>query len=99
MEDVVVMGCGLHPFGRWPDKSVQEMGRVAIREALDDANVEFKDIQVAYTGRVYSGMGAGTQRRQRARPNGDSGHQHGNGVCQFLYGADTGAPRGRRWRL
>ena len=59
MEDVVVMGCGLHPFGRWPDKSVQEMGRVAIREALEDANVEFKDIQVAYTGRVYSGMGAG----------------------------------------
>ena len=59
MEDVVVMGCGLHPFGRWPDRSVEEMGRVAIRQALDDANVEFKDIQVAYTGRVYSGMGAG----------------------------------------
>ncbi len=59
MEDVVVMGCGLHPFGRWPEKSVQQMGRVAIRNALRDANVGFKEIQVAYTGRVYSGMGAG----------------------------------------
>lgn len=59
MEEVVVMGCGLHPFGRWPDKSVMELGRVAIKEALDDANVTFKDIQAAYTGRVYSGMGAG----------------------------------------
>lgn len=59
MEDVVVMGCGLHPFGRWPEKSVQEMGRVAIHSALEDANVTMKDIQVAYTGRVYSGMGAG----------------------------------------
>lgn len=59
MEDVVVLGCGLHPFGRWPEKSVQEMGRVAIHSALEDANVTMKDIQVAYTGRVYSGMGAG----------------------------------------
>ena len=59
MADVVVMGCGLHPFGRWPDKSTSEMGRVAIEQALSDANVSFKDIQVAYTGRVYSGMGAG----------------------------------------
>lgn len=59
MSEVVVMGCGLHPFGRWPDKSVQEMGRVAIRGALEDAGISFRDIQVAYTGRVFSGMGAG----------------------------------------
>lgn len=59
MEEVVVMGCGLHPFGHWPEKSVEEMGGVAIRHSLDDANLEFRDIQVAYTGRVFSGMGAG----------------------------------------
>ncbi|HJM76054.1 MAG TPA: thiolase family protein [Dehalococcoidia bacterium] len=59
MNDVVILGCGLHRFGRHPDKTVQAMGRVAIKEALDEANVSFKDIQVAYTGRVYSGMGAG----------------------------------------
>jgi len=59
MEDIVILGCGLHPFGRHPDKSVQDMGRVAIKGALDDAGMAFKDIQVAYTGRVYSGMGAG----------------------------------------
>lgn len=59
MEEVVIMGCGLHPFGRWPEKSLQEMGRMAIHGALVDAGVEFKDIQVAYTGRVNSGVGAG----------------------------------------
>jgi acetyl-CoA acetyltransferase len=59
MIEVVIMGCGLHPFGRWPDKSAQEMGRVAIKEALDDANVTFKEIPVAFAGRVFSGMGAG----------------------------------------
>jgi acetyl-CoA acetyltransferase len=59
MRDVVILGCGLHPFGRWPDKSVQDMGREAIKGALDDAGVPFRDIEVAYTGRVLSGMGAG----------------------------------------
>lgn len=59
MAEVVVMGCGRHRIGRWPDKSVQDMGRVAIKEALDGARVPFSEIQIAYTGRVYSGMGAG----------------------------------------
>ncbi len=59
MRDVVILGCGLHRFGRWPDKSVQDMGREAIAGALDDSGVPFQDIQVAYTGRVLSGMGAG----------------------------------------
>lgn len=57
--DVVIMGVGLHPFGRFPEKSVQDLGRVAIKEALTEAGISFKQIQVAYTGRVYSGMGAG----------------------------------------
>jgi acetyl-CoA acetyltransferase len=59
MREVVILGCGLHPFGRFPEKTVQDLGRVAIESALDDANVPFHDIQVAYCGRVLSGMGAG----------------------------------------
>ena len=59
MEEVVIMGCGLHPFGRWPEKSLQDLGRVAIRNAVNDAGVDFKDIQIAYTGRVQSGAGVG----------------------------------------
>lgn len=59
MREVVVLGAGLHPFGRFPEKSVPAMGRVAIKAALDDAGVPFKDIEVAYVGRVLAGMGAG----------------------------------------
>lgn len=59
MEQVVVMGCGLHPFGRWPDKTVQDMGRVAIHHAVEDAGIDFKDIQIAYAGRVNAGVGVG----------------------------------------
>ena len=59
MREVVVLGAGLHRFGRFPDKSLQDLGREAIKNALDDSGVPFKDIEVAYVGRVLAGMGAG----------------------------------------
>lgn len=59
MREVVVLGAGLHRFGRFPDKSLQELGREAIKNALDDSTVPFADIEVAYVGRVLAGMGAG----------------------------------------
>jgi benzoylsuccinyl-CoA thiolase BbsB subunit len=59
MREVVVLGAGLHRFGRFPDKSLQDLGREAIKNALDDSGVPFGDIEVAYVGRVLAGMGAG----------------------------------------
>lgn len=59
MRDVLVLGAGLHRFGRFPDKSLQDLGREAIENALADAEVPFTDIEVAYVGRVLAGMGAG----------------------------------------
>ena len=59
MREVVVLGVGLHKFGRFPDKTIKDLGRVAILNALNNAGVEFKDIEAAFCGRVYSGMGAG----------------------------------------
>ncbi len=59
MREVVVLGAGLHRFGRFPDKSLQDLGREAISNALSDSGVPFKDIEVAYVGRVLAGMGAG----------------------------------------
>ena len=59
MRDVQVLGAGLHRFGRFPDKSLQDLGREAISNALEDSGVPFKDIEVAYVGRVLAGMGAG----------------------------------------
>jgi acetyl-CoA acetyltransferase len=50
MNEVVVMGMGLHPFGRWPDKSTIDLSEVAISAALKDAGIPFKDVQAAYLG-------------------------------------------------
>jgi benzoylsuccinyl-CoA thiolase BbsB subunit len=58
-ERVVILGVGLHPFGRHPEKSVAEMARVAALAALKDASVEFKDVQAGFCGHVVQGVGTG----------------------------------------
>jgi acetyl-CoA acetyltransferase len=48
--DIAIIGVGLHPFGRFGDKSAFEMGADAIELALDDAGVEWKDVNCAFGG-------------------------------------------------
>jgi acetyl-CoA acetyltransferase len=52
MSDVVILGTGIHPFGRF-ETSYQEMGAQAATAALRDAGVEWPDIQAAYLARMY----------------------------------------------
>src|SRR5438309_4196042 len=48
--DVAIVGVGLHPFGRFPGVSGIDMGAIAIRRALNDAGVQWRDIQFAFGG-------------------------------------------------
>ena len=50
MTDVAIIGVGLHPFGRFGPKSAIEMGADAIRAALGDAGVQWRDVQFAFGG-------------------------------------------------
>ncbi len=50
MEDVAIIGVGLHPFGRFGDKSALDMGAEAVRSACGDAGVAWKDVQFAFGG-------------------------------------------------
>ena len=49
MTDVAIIGVGLHPFGCFQKTAIQ-MGAEAIRSALTNANVEWKDIQFGFGG-------------------------------------------------
>jgi acetyl-CoA acetyltransferase len=49
-DDVAIIGVGLHPFGRFGDKSAFDMGADAVDLALADAGVEWKDVQLAVGG-------------------------------------------------
>ena len=58
--EVVVVGVGLHPFGRFRGKDLATLAREAVIEALKDCGVRWRDIPVAYFGHVYyHGMSVG----------------------------------------
>ncbi|WP_280239104.1 thiolase family protein [Nocardia abscessus] len=48
--DVAIIGVGMHPFGRFEGKTAMQMGADAIRAALADAGLEWRDIQFAIGG-------------------------------------------------
>ncbi len=63
-EAVEIAGVGLHPFGRFDDKSVTDLGVAAVRAALADAGIGRGGgvgvgFDAAYCGTVYSGVAAG----------------------------------------
>ncbi len=59
MREVVVIGAGLHRYGVFPDKSISDLGTEAIRNALQDARMEWKDIEAAYCGTIQPGISTG----------------------------------------
>jgi acetyl-CoA acetyltransferase len=55
MSDVYIVGAGIHRFGRTDGVSGLEQGVFAVREALQNAGVEWPDIQFAYGGSEAAG--------------------------------------------
>ena len=53
--DVAIIGIGLHRFGRSPDMSGMQQGASAVRAALADAGLSWKDMQFAYGGSQDAG--------------------------------------------
>jgi acetyl-CoA acetyltransferase len=52
MRNVVVIGVGMTNFGKFPDLTVEQLGREAAWAAMKDAGVRPQDIQVAYLGNL-----------------------------------------------
>jgi acetyl-CoA acetyltransferase len=50
VEDVVVVGIGAHPWGKFPDKSFVDLGAHAVRAALADAGLPWTDIPAVVSG-------------------------------------------------
>ena len=55
MSDVYIIGAGIHPFGRTPERSGLQQGVFAVRQALDRAGLDWRDIQFAYGGSDAAG--------------------------------------------
>ena len=57
MTNVEVAGIGIHPFGRFADKTATDMGVDAVRAALAEAGTD--RFEAAFCGTAYGGVAAG----------------------------------------
>ena len=55
MENVYIIGAGIHPFGRTDSRSGRDQGVYAVRQAMADAGLEWEDIGCAYGGSAAAG--------------------------------------------
>ncbi|MCW0197992.1 thiolase family protein [Sphingopyxis sp.] len=54
-DDVHIIGAGIHPFGRTDGRSGRDQGVFAVRAALEDAGIEWGDVEYAYGGSAAAG--------------------------------------------
>ena len=59
MRDVSVIGVGMVPFGKFPEKTLADIAWPAVKQAIEDAGIEKADIDAAYCGTALGGMMSG----------------------------------------
>ena len=61
MREVAAIGLGMHPWGKFKDKSVNDLCRVAVEAALKDAGVAWREVEAvsAASSRFSGGKGWG----------------------------------------
>lgn len=62
MSDVYIVGVDMIKFGRFPEKTVPQLGATAALMALDDAGLSMKDMQALYCGNLGQASGMVGQR-------------------------------------
>lgn len=61
MRPVVVIGVGMHRFGKFLDTSLKELVRVAVWNAINDAGIDPRSIEAAYVGSSMVGLMTGQE--------------------------------------
>jgi acetyl-CoA acyltransferase len=55
-DDVYILGVGMTPFGKFIDRSVKDLTRLAVTEALRDAGLEQREVEAAWFSNVRQGQ-------------------------------------------
>ena len=55
--EVAVAGVGIHPFGRYDDKSLADLAAVALEQAFAQAGMEFGDVGTVFLGNALGPTG------------------------------------------
>jgi acetyl-CoA acetyltransferase len=56
MREVAIIGIGQSQFGKSPESSINDLSLKAVSTAIQDAGIRPRDIQAAYTARLYLGL-------------------------------------------
>ncbi|MGE0861105.1 MAG: thiolase family protein [Gammaproteobacteria bacterium] len=56
MDEVVVIGVGMHRFGEHPHLRLPDLARVAVWAAIEDAGIDARAIDIAYVANCYAGV-------------------------------------------
>ena len=94
-ENVYVVGIDMIRFGRFPEKSVPELGAEAAQLALVDAGVKIQDIEALYCGNLMQASGMVGQRILHEIGQTGIRYQHCNDVTRATRagsGCDQGGP-------
>lgn len=59
--DACIIGVGMHKFGKFLDKGLKELTRVAVWNAIRDSGIDARKIEAAYFGNVLSGLITGQE--------------------------------------
>ncbi len=61
MREVAIIGAGMTPFGRHPEKGIKELVKGAVEAALADAGLESGRLEAAYVGSAAPGLMTGQE--------------------------------------
>ncbi|MBI4302504.1 MAG: thiolase family protein [Chloroflexi bacterium] len=61
MREVVILGVGMHPIGKFPHKSPGQLCYTAVDQALRDAGIPWRKVELAYSGSVRLGGTSGQE--------------------------------------
>jgi benzoylsuccinyl-CoA thiolase BbsB subunit len=59
MREVAIIGAGLVPFGKYPEKTLADIAWPAVKQAVQDSGIKKKDIEAVYCGTALGGMMSG----------------------------------------
>jgi len=59
--EVTIIGVGMHKFGKFMDKGLKDLTRVAVWNAIDDAGIDANKIETAYFANVLAGLITGQE--------------------------------------
>lgn len=61
LQDVAVVGAGLHPYGKFDDLTYHDLAQVAIHGALESAAIEWEQVDAGWCGHTQGGITLGAR--------------------------------------